>query len=81
LEMQTYKEGLGRVGRLPKKLGMVSFIDKLKTALAIDNVRCIGDLKTTVHKVAIIGGYGTKFIHQAKSTGADVFINGDVYYH
>ncbi|MBC1377620.1 Nif3-like dinuclear metal center hexameric protein [Listeria innocua] len=81
LETQTYKEGLGRVGTLPKKISMVSFIDKLKTAFAIDNVRFVGDLKASVQKVAIIGGDGNKFIHQAKATGADVFITGDVYYH
>ncbi|EFR96919.1 NIF3 domain protein, partial [Listeria ivanovii FSL F6-596] len=81
LENLVYKEGLGRIGTLPKKMGMIAFIDKLKTAFAVENVRFIGDLKTTVKKVAIIGGDGNKFIHKAKATGADVFITGDVYYH
>lgn len=81
VENLTYKEGIGRVGTLPKKVGMVSFIDKLKTAYAIENVRFIGDLKSTVKKVAIIGGDGNKFIHQVKATGADVYITGDIYYH
>lgn len=81
LENLEYKEGLGRVGTLPKKMGMVTFIDKLKTAFAVEHVRFIGDLKTNVQKVAILGGDGNKFIHKAKATGADVFITGDVYYH
>lgn len=77
----TYEQGLGRVGLLPKKTSMPAFIDHLKSELAIENVRFIGDIGKDVEKVAIIGGDGNKFIHQVKRTGADVYVTGDIYYH
>lgn len=77
----TYQAGLGRVGLLPKKISMLSFIDHLKSKLAIENIRFIGDLNKEVQKVAIIGGDGNSFIHQVKRTGADVYVTGDIYYH
>ncbi|WP_239253971.1 Nif3-like dinuclear metal center hexameric protein [Listeria ilorinensis] len=76
------QEGLGRIGQLQKEVPMDVFIDRVKSALAIENVRFIGkNLQQPVKKVAIIGGDGNKFIHDVKRSGADVYITGDIYYH
>ena len=34
-----------------------------------------------VKKVAVLGGSGEKYIHDAKRRGADVFITGDLGFH
>jgi len=76
--------GLGRIGKLEKAMNIDSFSNDLYEQLApyigvISNVECenIGNIET----VAVIGGSGGKYIHDAKAAGADVLITGDVTYH
>lgn len=62
-------------------MSLEAFIDVVKGVLSIENVRLIGDPSTKVRKVAVLGGDGNKFINEAKRSGADVLITGDIYYH
>jgi len=73
--------GLGRIGRLPQKVKLAQFMEKVKKALCVNALRFGGDTEADVEKVALCGGSGSKFIHKASFAGADVFLTGDVKYH
>lgn len=73
--------GLGRIGKLPKKLTLANLIHDVKNAFHLDHLRVTGELEKQIHQVAIIGGSGEKYIHSAKQSRADVLITGDVTFH
>ena len=77
--------GLGRIGELEQAMNIDSLSDivrfeKLKDE--IDEVRTVETVGSgCIKKVAVIGGSGGKYIHEAKAVGADILITGDVTYH
>lgn len=73
--------GLGRIGELPKEMTLREFAQYVKESLDVKGVRVVGNLETTVKKVAILGGDGNKYVTSAKFKGADVYVTGDMYYH
>lgn len=73
--------GLGRIGQLKDTIQLADFCEKVKTALDCETIKVTGDLSKEIKKVAIVGGSGEKFIHQAKQQGADVYITGDMTFH
>lgn len=75
------KYGIGRIGYLPEALTLENMAKELKTLYNANNVRVTGDLNQVVKKVAILGGSGEKFISNAKHSGADVYITGDITFH
>jgi dinuclear metal center YbgI/SA1388 family protein len=72
--------GLGRIGTV-KEISLGEFAEKVKEAFGVDKVRVVGDVTSRVKKVAVLGGDGNKYFMQAKFSGADVYITGDIYYH
>ena len=81
LETKTNVQGIGRIGVLSEKMELESFAKIVKERLSVPFVRMVGDSKTFVHKVAVLGGDGNSYIHKAKRAGADVFVTGDMYFH
>lgn len=81
LDQQTNRMGLGRVGYLPQEMTLRDFAEFVKKQLDVPAVRVVGDLDSTVKKVALVGGDGNKYIYTAKRAGADVFLTGDMYFH
>lgn len=81
LENQGEKFGLGRIGYLQEKMSLQKFALLVKEAFDVDGVRVVGDLHEEIHKVAVLGGDGNKYVSQALFKGADVYVTGDVYYH
>ncbi|WP_341299789.1 Nif3-like dinuclear metal center hexameric protein [Lysinibacillus sp. FSL H8-0500] len=81
LEQQTNIMGLGRVGDLTEEMTLQQFANYVKQQLDVPAVRVVGDLQSTVRKVALVGGDGNKYIYAAKRAGADVFLTGDMYFH
>ncbi|MGM0844217.1 MAG: Nif3-like dinuclear metal center hexameric protein [Bacillota bacterium] len=73
--------GLGRVGKLSSPMSLKEFAAFVKEKLGVGNVRVTGSLTDTIQKVAVLGGDGNKFIYNAKFSGADVLVTGDLYYH
>jgi dinuclear metal center YbgI/SA1388 family protein len=47
----------------------------------VDGVRVVGSMDATVKKVAVLGGDGNKYITNAKFSGADAYVTGDLYFH
>ncbi|MBA2873509.1 Nif3-like dinuclear metal center hexameric protein [Thermaerobacillus caldiproteolyticus] len=81
LENKGRTFGLGRLGRLREEMTLAEFAEHVKKALDVPAVRVVGNLQDKVNKVAVVGGDGNKYISQAKFSGADVYVTGDVYYH
>lgn len=81
LENEGNMLGLGRVGYLEQEMTLEQFAQHVKKSLDVAGVRVVGSLTDTVKKVAVLGGDGNKYITQAKRSGADVYVTGDMYYH
>lgn len=73
--------GLGKIGSLATEMTLKEFAEHVKRTLDVPTVRVVGDLQTTIKKVAVLGGDGNKYISSAKFKGADVYVTGDMYYH
>lgn len=73
--------GLGRIGKLNEPVTLEVFVHTVKEKLNVSHVRVTGNLEDKIEKVAVLGGSGEKYIHQAKRQGADVYITGDMTFH
>ena len=81
LENKEMAMGLGRIGTLAKEMTLGEFAELVKDRLDVPFVRAVGDGEAKIKKVAVLGGDGNKYIHQAKRAGADVYVTGDLYFH
>ena len=57
------------------------YAKKVKEAFSLENVMVFGNLDTKISKLAVVPGSGRSMISEAKSTGADVFLTGDIGHH
>lgn len=73
--------GIGKVGNLKETVTLSTLCEQVKTVFNMEQVRVIGNLSSSVKKVAVLGGSGEKFINDAIRHEADVLITGDVTYH
>ncbi|WP_163539611.1 Nif3-like dinuclear metal center hexameric protein [Gracilibacillus sp. YIM 98692] len=73
--------GLGRYGKIDKKMNLEEYVEVVKKAYQVPFVRFVGNKEKTVKKVAILGGSGKGFIKQAQKVGADLYITGDLTFH
>ncbi|WP_246945828.1 Nif3-like dinuclear metal center hexameric protein [Bacillus pinisoli] len=73
--------GLGRIGSLEEEMSLEQFSEYVKQTFQVEGVRVVGNLSDRVKRVAVLGGDGNKYIHQAHFAGADVFVSGDIYFH
>jgi len=69
-----------RIGVLDKEEDILSYLEKVKNALCIDNIRLINPLnKRAVKKVALCPGGGGDFIAELKNI--DMYLTADIKYH
>lgn len=80
LRVLDIASGVGRIGKIPAQPGR-EYVEFVKKALNVANVRFIGDMSGTVLTVAVCGGSGSDFIPVALASGCDLYITGDVTYH
>ncbi|TYR82382.1 Nif3-like dinuclear metal center hexameric protein [Priestia megaterium] len=73
--------GLGRIGNLRHEMTLREFAQHVKRTLDVEGVRVVGAPEAKVKKVAVLGGDGNKYITNAKFSGADVYVTGDLYFH
>lgn len=81
LELPGRPFGLGRIGRLPEKISLLTLAERVKEAFGIPALRLVGDPDRLVSTVAVLGGSGSRYVRTALERGADVFITGDIDYH
>lgn len=73
--------GLGRVADLSSATTLGNLAVAVKSRMAIPHVRFVGDPQLAVHRVAICSGSGASLLEPFFTSGAQVFITGDVRYH
>jgi len=81
LHMHEVRQGLGRIGELEKNMKLFDFAEKVKQRLKIRSLRIAGKPDYSVKRVAVSTGSGSGFVDNFISSGADVFISGDLHYH
>lgn len=72
--------GYGRIGEI-EKTPLTSYLDKIKKKLNVDHLIVYGSKEKDINKVAVCGGSGSSFIHDAYLNKADIYITGDIKYH
>jgi len=73
--------GLGIVGDLPAPLAFEEFAAALMAAVHRDYWVMTGEMPHSVSRVAYCTGSGGSLIHKAKTSGADIYVTGDLKYH
>lgn len=73
-------EGLGRIIRLDKAIGLDDLVKVVKEKLNIQGLKIV-KASEEVKNIAVINGSGSDFIDIAYKRGADCIITGDTTYH
>lgn len=78
----TNGNGIGCIGTI-KEQSFSELALKVKETFQLDSVRLVayGNQDKQINRVAICGGSGQHFYHDAIQKGAQVYITGDIYYH
>lgn len=78
-EIQPLAGGIGRIGVLPREME----VSELCRILAANHprVRVAGPQGLRVRRVAVCCGSGASLLEQARDSGAEVLVTGDVKYH
>jgi dinuclear metal center YbgI/SA1388 family protein len=73
--------GYGALGVLEKPMPEKDFLSHIADAFGISRISSSGPLRRDIRLVAVMGGSGGKYVHQAISMKADALVTGDVGYH
>ena len=73
--------GLGRIGDLEDSLNLHAFAVSVKEKLGLSHVKLAGSRDLSVSKIAVCSGSGSGLLHHFFSSGAQVFVSGDLRYH
>lgn len=73
--------GIGRVGDLEKATTLEYLVQRIKQVLNLSHLRVTGDMDLPVKTVAICTGSGGSLVDDFLTSGASVYITGDVKYH
>ena len=74
-------QGLGRVGDLDKAMELLPFTLMVKDKLGLESVKVTGKPDLRVMRVAVCSGSGSSLMSAFISSGAQVYISGDLRYH
>lgn len=74
-------QGLGRVGELEEDMRLDDFSRVVKERLGLEKLRVAGNPDLHVFKAAVCSGSGSGLINHFFSSGAQVYISGDLGYH
>lgn len=69
---------LMRVGRLPAPMDIASFAEHIKLSMDCKSVTISMHAPDQVETVAILSGRGCSYLNEAKMTGADVYLLGEI---
>ena len=73
---------MGRVGDLAEPMTVQAFAEHCKQVFGVSGLRLVSQHpEQQIGRVAVLGGDGGKFYHDALAAGAQVYVTGDVYYH
>jgi dinuclear metal center YbgI/SA1388 family protein len=75
------RHGPGRIGALDESTELASFAQSIKEKLRLNSVKVAGKPDLSVSRAAICTGSGSSLMNDFFSSGAQVFISGDLKYH
>lgn len=76
------QQGLGRVGKLKTEMELGDFAQHVARKLNLDaGIRLVGDPRRKISRVAVCTGSGSSLTGDFLSSGADVYVSGDMHYH
>jgi len=75
------KQGLGRIGELQETMELLPFALSIKEKLGLKYIKVAGKSDLPVRRVAVCSGSGSSLMKDFYSSGAQVFISGDLGYH
>ncbi len=81
LKNDVKKYYLGRSGVLQSKMTLEDLAKHVQHKLNVSQLKYVGDSGKIIRKVAICTGAGADVMKDAKRSGCDVLITGDVKYH
>ncbi len=73
--------GAGMVGNLPEAIDAEEFLLQVKKIVGIGCIKHTGIKNKKIKRVALCGGSGSFLIKDAISSGADIYLTGDLKYH
>ncbi|MBO4334350.1 MAG: Nif3-like dinuclear metal center hexameric protein [Desulfovibrio sp.] len=73
--------GFGLCGCLREALSAKTFLQKIATLVAAPTATISGKLPEKIQRVAYCTGSGASLLPLVKSSGADIYISGDIKYH
>ncbi|MFC6165412.1 Nif3-like dinuclear metal center hexameric protein [Lactiplantibacillus dongliensis] len=77
-----HQYSMGRIGNLAQPMTVQAFAEQCKQVFGVGGLRLVSATpQQLIQRVAVLGGDGGKFYHQALQQGAQVYVTGDVYYH
>ncbi len=80
-KIKNLNQGLGRIGELDETMELASFAIKIKEDLGLKSVKIAGKPDLPVNKAAVCSGSGSGMMRDFISSGAQVYISGDLRYH
>lgn len=75
------KQGLGRVGELEETMELLPLALSIKKKMGLKYIKIAGKPDLPVRRVAVCSGSGSGLMKDFYSSGAQVFISGDLRYH
>ena len=73
--------GMGMIGELENEMKTDDFLQFVKQKMNVSCIRHSKILKSSIKRIAVLGGSGSFAIQAAKSANADVLITSDLKYH
>jgi len=74
-------QGPGRIGKLDKGLSLKDFAALIKRRLGLNYIKIAGDPNLIIKIVAVCSGSGSSFVNHFVTSGAQVYVSGDLGYH
>ncbi len=75
------RQGSGRIGNLGESTNLISFARSIKEKLGLNLVKIAGNPDLIVNTAAVCTGSGSSLMNNFISSGAQVYISGDLRYH
>jgi putative NIF3 family GTP cyclohydrolase 1 type 2 len=75
------RQGSGRIGDLDESMSLISYARSIKEKLGLNSLKVAGNPDLTVKTAAVCTGSGSSLMNNFISSGAQVYISGDLRYH
>jgi dinuclear metal center YbgI/SA1388 family protein len=78
---EELQAGLGRIGWIDPAQTVTELVEPIKRSLNLTSVRIAGNTHLKVHRAAVCSGAGSSLMEAFLTSGAQLYISGDLRYH